>query len=235
MIFRSGIFSKRAGLTDEAFTEHWINGHGPLASVLPGLHSYIQNHIDERIYERTPFPSHAVAGISQLWFDDIEAMERAETSPEYAACKLDIPKFQGEITILVLEAQNISSERASLPTETRPDIPGDVKLLWYATSRRQLDQRALKTQLQQNGWPITAAKIPGACHAVVNVVVDSAHPVSAGVPQGKMPADVLAEIWFDSIDDLTHWVSSLGGAHAMFDNPDLEALAIYRVHEIRIV
>jgi hypothetical protein len=52
MIFRSGVFSRRPGLTSDQFTKHWIEGHGPLARPLPEMHAYFQHHIVERIHEK---------------------------------------------------------------------------------------------------------------------------------------------------------------------------------------
>ena len=90
------------GISETQFGDHWFQVHGHLASFMPGVHRYFQNHIRERLFEVQPFPDHEVGGISQQWFDDVAAMERCERSPEYAAVKRDIPNFQGAITILVL-------------------------------------------------------------------------------------------------------------------------------------
>ena len=107
MIFRSGVFSRKDGISETQFGDHWFQVHGHLASFMPGVHRYFQNHIRERLFEVQPFPDHEVGGISQQWFDDVAAMERCERSPEYAAVKRDIPNFQGAITILVLAGEPV--------------------------------------------------------------------------------------------------------------------------------
>ncbi len=77
MIFRSGVFSRREGLTEAEFNRHWRDVHGELARHMPGVHRYLQNHIRERLFEVQPFPIHEVDGISRQWFDDIAEKFRA--------------------------------------------------------------------------------------------------------------------------------------------------------------
>lgn len=226
MIFRSGVFSKHEQLTDQQFATHWRETHGDLARKLPGLHSYVQNHIVERFYEATPFPGHAVNGISQLWFDDIGAMERAENSEAYDACKRDIPKFQGAITILVLDSVPVfGNEKAS---EGRP------KLLWLSTT-----DQAPELDRLRNGWlahqkSITDASTKGACRMVQNFVVDRSHPVSAGVPQGQLALVTMTEMWFEDRKALDAWVSSDLSREIISFDPSLEPMAVYAIEQIRI-
>jgi uncharacterized protein (TIGR02118 family) len=226
MIFRSGVFSRREGLASDAFTTHWRETHGALARHLPGLHSYLQNHIVERFHEVVPFPGHAIDGISQLWFDDVAAMERAEASPQYDACKSDIPKFQGAITILVLD-----SERA-FGDETVSE--GKPKLLWLCSSSKADDASALRNEWLKLNPGSLSADIPGACRMVQNFVVDRSHPVSAGVPQGNLSPATMTEVWFDSRAALDAWASSGRSREIVSFVPSLEAMAIYGIEEIRI-
>lgn len=95
-IYRCGLFNRRPGLSDAQFRQHWINVHGPLASKLPGLGSYRQNHILERIYEADDSPVQAIDGISQLSFPTVADMVRSDASPEYASCKEDIRSEAGQ-------------------------------------------------------------------------------------------------------------------------------------------
>lgn len=135
-IYRCGLFNRRRGLSDAQFRQHWINVHGPLAGMLPGLGSYRQNHILERIYEADDSPVQAIDGISQLSFPTVADMVRSDASPEYAACKEDIPKFQGGITILVIEADEI------LPMQGAGEAP--AKLLWVSTRREGFASEGLR-------------------------------------------------------------------------------------------
>ena len=51
MIFRSGVFSRKDGISETQFGDHWFQVHGHLASFMPGVHRYFQNHIRERLFE----------------------------------------------------------------------------------------------------------------------------------------------------------------------------------------
>lgn len=220
MIFRSGVFSRKEGISEADFNDHWLKVHGELARHMPGVHRYLQNHIRERLFEVQPFPSHEIGGISQQWFDDIGAMERCERSPEYAAVKRDIPNFQGAITILVLQGA---------PVIDAPAATGSAKLL--VLSRRRGEGDPLPPLVDSIGQ----AHDPKPMRYVQNFVVDKAHPVSANVPQGKVPVDAMAELWFADRATLHGWVNSKGGHAFLHGQPLLEPLGAYIVEELTII
>ncbi len=225
MIFRSGLFSRRAGLTEDQFGDHWRKVHGELARHMPGVHRYLQNHIRERLFEVQPFPSHEIGGISQQWFDDVAAMERCERSPEYAAVKRDIPNFQGAITILVLQG----------PPEIDAPAQGQDIAKLLVLSRLREAGTPHDEVLRQVAQTLSQAGGPPPMRVVQNFVVDRAHPVSAQVPQGQVPVDAMAELWFDGRETLHGWLESNAGRDFVHGQPALEPLAAYAVEEIRIV
>lgn len=222
MILRTGIISRRQGLDPRSFAEHWKSVHGKLACKMPRLRSYRQNHIVARLYEMRPSPIQVVDGFSQLRFDSIEDMEFSERSPEYAAVRDDIANFQGGITILVVEPQE-------LHTAARGPA---AKLL--CVSRARSDAAECRS-----GWSTSArAMIEGAPEVrkiVQNWVIDKDHPVSAGVPQGAPDVDALTELWFDDSETLARAVNSSLGKRLFHSNPWLEPVAIYEVAELVMV
>ena len=225
MIFRSGVFSRRDGIGEAQFGEHWYKVHGHLASFMPGVHRYVQNHIRERLFEVRPFPDHEVGGISQQWFDDIVAMERCERSPEYAAVKRDIPNFQGAITILVLAGETVFGT-PPVPEKGVPPGGPAHKLLVLARRRPGVPaDRRPQALAQADGGPL-------AC--VQNVVVDNGHPVSANVPSGKVPVEAMAELFFRDEAQLRAWVASPAGQAFVHQDPAYEPLAVYAVNAVRI-
>src|ERR1700674_292923 len=100
MIIRSGLIRNRAGVSKETFDQHWREIHGPLARVVPDMRAYAQNHVLDRL-SATSDRLHRIDGISQLWFDDVEATRQATASPEQAACVEDIRGFLDEVTIVI--------------------------------------------------------------------------------------------------------------------------------------
>jgi len=222
-VYRCALFNRRADVTPAQFERHWIDVHGPLAARLPGLGTYRQNHIRERLYEAPNSPVQAIDGIAQLSFPSIAAMEVSDASAEYAACKLDIPRFQGGITILVIEAD-----------ELMPGPVAPAKLMWVSTRRADVSPAGLRER-----WLAAsrdACKVPGARRFIQNFVVDRAHPVSAGVPSGDPSgAEVVGEMWFDDAAAARVALQSPAGRRLVFEDPLLAPVAVYRVQEVKIV
>ncbi|SEB18529.1 conserved hypothetical protein [Variovorax sp. YR216] len=223
-VYRCALFSRRADVTPSQFASHWLGVHGPLAAKLPGLGTYRQNHIRERLHEAPDSPVQAIDGIAQLSFPSIAAMEVSDASAEYAACKLDIPKFQGGITILVIEADELMSGSVA-PT----------KLMWVSTRRADVPSAGLRER-----WLATnrdaARDLPGACRFVQNFVVDRAHPVSAGVPSGDPSgAEAVSELWFDDEASARAALASAAGHRLVFEDPLLAPVGVYMMQEVKIV
>jgi uncharacterized protein (TIGR02118 family) len=219
-IFRSAIISRKPGVGEAEFTEHWIKIHGGLAYKLPGLGSYRQNHIKQRLFENLDTSVQAVDGISQLAFKTIKHMEVSDASPEYAAVKKDIPAFQGAITILVLQKMEIWGDSLSR---------GAIKLLWL--SKKRAPDSDAKTEWSKQPHP----RILGAKAFVQNFVVDRSHPVKAGVTSGDAAAiETLSELWFDDEETMTQAIESDAGKAMIFKDPILETMALYQINEIVI-
>ena len=56
MIKRVTLLTRKAGMTREQFTRHWLDVHAPLAHAVPGLRRYVQSHIIEE-YRRPDIPT----------------------------------------------------------------------------------------------------------------------------------------------------------------------------------
>ena len=111
MIKSISLLTRKSGLTHEQFVKHWVEVHGPLARHVPGLRKYVQSHI---LAERTrpDIPSHDVDidGIAELWYDDLDAMNRANASPEAKALHADGATFIGGIKMFTIEEKTIVPE-----------------------------------------------------------------------------------------------------------------------------
>jgi uncharacterized protein (TIGR02118 family) len=120
MILRSGLIQNRDGVSQDAFGEHWLGVHGPLARKVPFLRGYRQNHIIERL----PTPDHAalhrIDGVSELSFDDVPTMVRAMDSPEQQACIDDIKGFLSAVTLMIMQPEQVLDG---------PEHAGDAKLM----------------------------------------------------------------------------------------------------------
>ncbi len=108
MIKSISLLTRRAELTHEQFVRHWIEIHAPLAHAVPGMRRYVQNHIQEtRTRPDIPETPVDVDGIAETWFDDREAMTRANASPEAKRLHDDGALFIGRIKSFTVEEKFI--------------------------------------------------------------------------------------------------------------------------------
>lgn len=69
-------FHRRPGMTSAAFLEHWQQNHTEVMSAIEGLRRYIQNPAAGLI-DGVPNP---YDGMVEVWFDDLNAIERLRKS-----------------------------------------------------------------------------------------------------------------------------------------------------------
>lgn len=207
MIIRSGLIRNRDGVDFRSFGDHWLNVHGPLALRVADMRAYTQNHIVERHLQERPELLHRVDGISQLYFDDVEAMRVAMTSPEQHACIEDIRGFLSDVTIVVQQA----GEQVAFG-----DRSSEIKLLFLLSG----DQAKLKAA----GGDLTNDLENSASGGVVrfNPVVDRSFAVDTSVPSGAQVIDGVLELWLPKSAvpaalDLVRSSASLGDTVASFE------------------
>lgn len=83
--------ARKQELSVEEFQRHWRETHAPIAARIPGIRRYVQCHTLPSLYAgKTPPP---YDGVAELWFDDLEAFQRAVASPEVKTAREDELKF----------------------------------------------------------------------------------------------------------------------------------------------
>jgi uncharacterized protein (TIGR02118 family) len=104
MIKTISLLTRKDGLSHEEFMRHWVEVHAPLAHAVPGVLRYVQSHIQgERARPDIPTTEVSVDGIAELWFDDRDAMERSNASPEAKRLHADGALFIGHIKSFITE------------------------------------------------------------------------------------------------------------------------------------
>jgi uncharacterized protein (TIGR02118 family) len=83
------MFHRRPGMTFGDFSRYWRDQHAPIGAALPGVRKYVQNHASATL-DGSPPPCD---GFSELWFDDMESLQRALASPEAQAALVDSVSF----------------------------------------------------------------------------------------------------------------------------------------------
>lgn len=109
MIARFGLLQRAPGLTPEEFDRHWQLAHGPLAARFPGLRAYSQHLVVDKEqfgidHARGPWD---LDGMSELHFDDLDAMMTAVATPAFGAAHKDEADFLGDVHLLACEKHEV--------------------------------------------------------------------------------------------------------------------------------
>ncbi len=188
MIKRMGFVKRKDGMSLEAFHAHWLNVHAPLAMKAPGLLRYIvSTTIPGEVLNYSP----AFDGLAEFWYDDMDALEAAEASPEWAATRADSPNFIGSVAALfttevpILEDARTPRDRESL-----------IKFASLLTRRQGTSVEHMQSHWRDVHGPLVAAEFTTMvryiqCHALPETYETARHPAYDGV----------AEAWFETMED----------------------------------
>lgn len=99
--------NQRPGMERTAFRTYWREVHGPIASRIPVLRRYEQNHLLLSDDGRAPAPSYD--GLAITWFQSTADMKQGTTTPEYATTRADEPNFlpDGHLPIIITREHEI--------------------------------------------------------------------------------------------------------------------------------
>lgn len=105
MIARFGLVRKVPELSQEAFSQHWRDTHGPLAAKMPGLRRYLQHEVvnKDQFGIKETRGAWDLDGISELHFDDFDAMMTAVNAPLYADTVVDEGNVFADVHVVAAE------------------------------------------------------------------------------------------------------------------------------------
>jgi uncharacterized protein (TIGR02118 family) len=99
MIKRVSLVRRKPEMTREAFIAHWMGPHAEIVKQLPGLRG-----LRFGVVQRWTPDDAAWDGIGELWFDSIEAADKAfAAEPHASRLKADRAKFLGEAQAAFVE------------------------------------------------------------------------------------------------------------------------------------
>lgn len=109
MIKRISLLYKKEGMSIEAFRKRWSEVHGPIASRMPGLRSYVQQDVVTELglmgagmaVENLP------DGIAELTYDDEAASKASLASPEGRAAVADLKNFCRTLSTYVVRVRPV--------------------------------------------------------------------------------------------------------------------------------
>jgi len=179
-------FKRSAGLSVEAFQEHWRTVHAELVVRQRGLRRYVQNHTLLSGYRRGE-PDYD--GVAEAWFDDTQAMRDLADSPEYAAVREDEANFIDAASMGVVLCNEVA-------IVDRPEPGEAVKSIAFLTKQAELLPEQFQAHWREKHGPIAAA-IPGIERYVQN------HVRLGGYARGRTPVfDGVPISWFRDLDSL---------------------------------
>ena len=184
MIKVVSVMKRRSGMSVEAFQDYWSNQHSGLVAQLPSLKRYVQSHTRLSGYKnREP----AVDGISELWFDDTDALSALQASPLLGVVAEDEKEFidTGSQIQLLVEEHVIKDEGI---------CGAGVKNIEIVRRKAGMQVEAFQTHWRETHGPLGAA-IPQVDRYVQN------HARLSSYQSGREPLiDGLALTWFADTD-----------------------------------
>jgi uncharacterized protein (TIGR02118 family) len=100
---------RKPGMSVEAFQKYWREHHGPLASMVPGLRRYVQDHPLPELYGSRNEP--LCDGVAEAWFDSLEDLQRSTHTPQLAAVRADEPNFMDVSKLVFILTHDIEIYR----------------------------------------------------------------------------------------------------------------------------
>ena len=228
MIVRMGLLQKRADIDQQEFRTHWRTGHGALAAKLPGLRRYHQNHIVDRSQRGITYARDGLDfdGFSELWFDDVPAMQAAFASDEVKALAADEDRFISDLKLIS------AVQHVVIPT------PTDVPLIKRMTTlNRRPDVSAEKFQEE---WfdvhSVLVKRLPQVKGYTQNLIFDRSHGRGKPATYDELPIDGIVELWFTDTDSLNEGFASDAGKTLMTHATEfIAAMSTFLVETHKVV
>ena len=228
MIVRMGLLQKRADIDQQEFRTHWRTGHGALAAKLPGLRRYHQNHIVDRTQRGITYARDGLDfdGFSELWFDDLPAMQAAFAADEVEALADDEDRFISGLKLIT------AVQHVVIPT------PTDVPLIKRMTTlKRRPDVSAEKFQEE---WfdvhSVLVKRLPQVKGYTQNLIFDRSHGRGKPATYDELPIDGIVELWFTDTDSLNEGFASDAGKTLMTHATEfIAAMSTFLVETHKVV
>ena len=208
MIVRMGLLRKRGDIDNRDFRTRWREGHGPVASKLPGLRRYHQNHVVDREQRGITYKRGGLDfdGFSELWFDDVPSMQAAFASEQQVKeLGEDENRFIGELKLVTAVQHVVIPKPAGAPLIKR-----------MSTLKRWPDVSAEKFKAE---WfdvhSVLVKRLPQVKAYTQNLIFDRSHGRGMPASYEDLPIDGIAELWFTDVDSLNAGFASDAGKTLM--------------------
>lgn len=207
MQVRMGLLNKKLDWSTERFREHWREHHSQLARHLPGLRSYVQNHVIDRaqrgiVFARGP---EELDGISQLDFESDTGMGDALASEIASRLAADEQHFIGRLRIITAQ-RNVVVEP--------PPAGKALKRISLLRRRPDVSAETFANEWRQVHGPMVR-KLPGILGYRQNQITSRESPKGVSVGYDDLPLDGIVELWFADTEAIDKAFGSLAGRVTM--------------------
>ncbi len=228
---RIGMIRKKHDWGVEQFQHHWLENHGPLAAQVPGLQSYWQNVVTERMQRGITFARGPwnFDGFSQLTLDPAAPAEQPFAQGSLAQALIrDEKHFLDGLHILTAESNAVIEP----PGEAvRGKLLKRISLLRRVEGSTEIDFR--------REWQLHAdfvRAMPGVRGYRQNVVTSRARTKGEWCGYDELPIDGMVELWFETPETLEAAFGSPEGKFTMeHAQTFLGEITAFAVQERRIV
>ncbi len=108
MIKSVSLLTRKPGMTREEFRRVWEAEHAPLVKSVPEVRRYVLTFVlDEPTTANAPIQAMSVDAMAELWYDDREALRRAQARPEMQKVLANGALYLGAIKSFVTEEVSI--------------------------------------------------------------------------------------------------------------------------------
>ncbi len=207
------VITRRADLSVEAFRDYWLHRHGPLVAAQAEalqLRKYVQSHlIDHEANEamrgvRGMLP--AVDGITEVWWESLDALQAAYATPEGAASGAILAEDEAKF-IDFSNSQVFLTEEHTVFDHTGGKGPGPdaVKVTYLLAARHDLTQAQCHQTWRNDHGPLVASFAKPCLmqkYVQSHTIAQEANAASQALRGYAPPLDGITEVWIDSLADL---------------------------------
>ena len=92
MLITLGFYKRKPGLTQEQFSHHWRNIHGPMIANHPVMGKYIKRYVQHHMRPGENWPNVGPLdydGFSESWWESLESRREMHSLPEFQKDMID--------------------------------------------------------------------------------------------------------------------------------------------------
>jgi uncharacterized protein (TIGR02118 family) len=183
---------RKPGLAFEEFGSYWRTAHAPIVSQVPGVRRYVQSLPIGSVYQGF---EPVYDGVTEVWFDDLQAMRHGLDSRQGRAAHADDANFMDEAGAGLL----ITHEYVA---KDGPVDPAMEKWIVFLKRKPGLEPAAFQSYWREQHGPL-AATLPATRRYV------QSHLQLSAYDDGAQPRyDGVAAVWLDNSDAMVRAVGS---------------------------